>query len=113
MRNEDRPEQRLPPNTATGQPSGRYEIFLKILGHAVRASLRSPLWSWRRIDEAGRVSVHGTHHGSLRASFTAARRHAARFGPAPARVTLRPVCLPDSPAVLDLSQDDRDADRPG
>ena len=73
----------------------RYEVYSDrpALDESGAPSPRKALalqWIWRRLNEAGAVMVHGSHHGSLEACFAAARKHREAFGDAPIAISLNP-----------------------
>jgi hypothetical protein len=67
----------------------KYEVFVESVAGCNSGGPVSTNWSWRRMDLAGSVLVHGSVHGSLEACFASVRRHSATFGVVPIRVNLR------------------------
>ncbi|MFA6117180.1 MAG: hypothetical protein WC729_24495 [Sphingomonas sp.] len=59
-------------------------------------------WIWRKLNDAGRVTVHGSHHGSLEACFASARKHRDAFGNAPIIINLHKGDASDAPAPIVL-----------
>ncbi|MDB5711757.1 MAG: hypothetical protein JWL96_3827 [Sphingomonas bacterium] len=77
----------------------RYEVFIKSIAGFINKDLTSTIWSWRRLNAAGRVLVDGSSHASLEACFATVRRHSARFGAAPVKINLREPLQPAAPAT--------------
>lgn len=75
-------------------PAQRYEVYsdrsgLDQAGCQPARGGTAVHWIWRRLNEAGAVIVHGSHHGSLEACFAAVRKHREAFGDAPIAIQLK------------------------
>lgn len=64
-------------------------------------------WIWRKLNAAGLVMVHGSHHASLEACFAAARKHRDIFGDAPITINLRKGEVGDAPKLIVLAAAER------
>jgi len=79
----------------------KYEMYVE---HVPNRGLGSVMthWIWRRLNDAGRVTVHGSHHGSLEACFASVRKHRDAFGDAPIVINLHKGDAGDAPALIVL-----------
>lgn len=86
----------------------RYEVYIEEMLGQPRVNPMAAQWIWHRIDAAGLVTVHGSHHASLEACFASARKHREAFGDAPITINLRKGMAGDVPKLIILAADDRD-----
>ena len=86
----------------------RYEVYIERPTGPARFDLLAAQWIWYKLNAAGIVTVHGSHHASLEACFASARRHRETFGDAPITINLHRGEMGDIPKLLVLAGDERD-----
>lgn len=85
----------------------KYEIYIEnVANHALHSVMTH--WIWRKLNGAGLVTVHGSHHGSLEACFASVRKHRDRFGDAPISINLRHGDVKDAPRIVAVAVAGRD-----
>lgn len=86
----------------------KYEVYIEQPANQAHAGSIAAQWIWHKVDSAGAVLVHGSHHGSLEACFASARKHRETFGDAPITINLRKGAVGDAPKVIAIAVAERD-----
>jgi hypothetical protein len=85
----------------------KYEIYIEnVTNHALHSVMMH--WIWRKLNGAGLVTVHGSHHGSLEACFASVRKHRDAFGDAPISINLHHGQVKDAPKIVAVAVAGRD-----
>ena len=87
--------------------NSKYEMYIEQIPNHGFGSVMTH-WIWRKLNDAGRVTVHGSHHGSLEACFASARKHRDAFGEAPIIINLRKGDTSDAPMLILLPDAEHD-----
>ena len=87
--------------------NSKYEMYIEQIPNHGFGSVMTH-WIWRKLNDAGRVTVHGSHHGSLEACFASARKHRDAFGDAPITINVRMGDTSDAPMLILLPDAEHD-----
>lgn len=85
----------------------KYEIYIENVADHVLHSVMTH-WIWRKLNNVGLVTVHGSHHGSLEACFASVRKHRDAFGNAPISINLHQGHVRNAPRLAALAVVGRD-----